>query len=305
MQKIKTQLRNIARENLPSPAYAFLYKSFKNISNLKDVYGGGLEMDRNRLEKDISFTSAGFYDFVLDDTRFKIFLDPKNGGVDYEIYANKNFEPGILNIFKKELKSTDIFLDVGANIGQHSLYASRFCERVISFEPIKRLYDQFNKSVVENNILNIQAFNYALGNKKEELPIYSSDVNMGASSIMVSENRKVEQVIKVLRLDDEYEKMNISKIDFVKIDVEGYELNVLLGMRDIIQEHKPKILVEYTPFFYNKIDKSIGKNLYDFLVDNKYEIWDVGNLGEKYVKVESFDDIKDMDQTNLFCKIIN
>ncbi len=302
MQKLKTKLRNIAREKLPSTTYAFLYKSFKNISNLKSKYGGGVEIDKDRLEKDISFVSAGFYDFALEDTKFKIFLDPENGGVDYEIYANQNFEPGILNLFRAELKASDVFLDVGANIGQHSMYASYFAKRVISFEPIKRLYDQFNKSVVENNILNIETFNYALGNKKEELPIYSNDINMGASSIMVSENRKVEQIIKILRLDDGRESMGIRKVDFVKIDVEGYELNVLLGMRDIIREHKPKILVEYTPFFYNKIDKSIGKNLYDFLVDNKYEIWDVGNLGEKYIKVENFEQIKYLDQTNLFCK---
>ncbi len=304
MQNLKTKIKNIARERLPSNAYSFFYKSFKHISNLKSKYinKNSVVLDQKRLDLDTSFTQADFYDFGLDEINFKIFLNPSNGGVDYEIHANQNFEPGILNLFKTELKRQDVFLDVGANIGQHSMYASYFAKRVISFEPIKRLYDQFNNSVFMNNIFNIQIFNYALGDKKEELAIYSNDINMGASSILVSENRSVEQVIKVLRLDDEYENMNMEKVDFVKIDVEGYELNVLMGMQEIIKKYKPKILVEFTPFFYNKVDVSISRRLYDFLVENKYDIWDVGNLGEKYIKVENFEQIKYLDQTNLFCK---
>lgn len=294
MSQIKNNIKKFIRNKLPKDLYVKIYVTYQKFFGDKDRISDSVKFS--------TFTKAGLYDFVLGDTKFKIYLDPDNGGVDYEIYAHKHFESGILNLFKAELKSGDVFLDIGANIGQHAMYASCFSKKVYAFEPIKRLYDQFNNSVFVNNILNIQIFNYALGDKKEDLNIYSNEINMGASSILVSENRKVEQVIKVLRLDDEYENMNIEKVDFVKIDVEGYELNVLLGMRNIIQKYKPKILVEFTPFFYNKIDASISKKLYDFLIENKYEIWDVDNDGGKNVKVLDFNQIKDLDQTNLFCK---
>ena len=294
IQKIKQCIKYYTRNYMPSNLYTKLYITYQKI------FGDKNHAENNK--KFAKFTKKGIYDFKLDGTEFKIFLDPNCGCVDYEIFASKCFEPGILNLFKKELKLTDTFLDIGANIGQHSMYAAHFCNKVISFEPIKRLYEQFNDSIFVNDILNIQTFNYALGNKKEELEIYSNEVNMGASSILVSENRKVEQIIKVLRLDDSYNEMCIDKIDFVKIDVEGYELNVLIGMEKLVQKYKPKILVEFTPYFYNKVDVSISKNLYDFLIENKYEIWDVGNMGEQYIKIESFNQIKDLDQTNLFCR---
>jgi FkbM family methyltransferase len=293
---MKNKLKKIARNYLPESLYFFIYRVQYKILNKKDL--------NKKEEKFARFTKKGLYDFALEDINFKIFLNPDNGGVDYEIFAEKNFEPGILKLIRKSLeeKKDCVFIDVGANIGQHSMYASHFAKKVYSFEPIKKIYNQFFESVFENDFLNISIWNYALGNKKEILPIYSNEINVGASSLLVSDGgRKLLQNIKVEKLDDIYEKMGIEKTDFMKIDVEGFEWNVLQGAENFIKKFKPKILLEFTPSFYNKIDKSISRNIYDFLVNLKYEIYDVDNHGEKYVKINSFEEIKNLDQTNIFC----
>lgn len=294
MKKTHSKINRILKDILPGILYSNAYLLYQKVFNRNNA------VDISRLKKNASFTKSGFFDFTLEDTTFKIFLNPNNGVVDYEIFANGVFEDGVLKLIKSELRKSDIFLDVGANIGQHSIYASFFCKHVYAFEPIQRIFDQCNKSIFENNIFNISTYNYALGEKSESIPIWSSESNMGASSLMFSNNRKIEQYVKVEKLDSIYEKIGIEKIDFIKIDVEGYEWNVLQGLRGVIKNNKPKILLEFA-WAHQKNSRDIPQNIYDFLIENNYHIYNIGSDGYTKVKVNSIDEIIDLEHTNLFC----
>jgi hypothetical protein len=100
-------------------------------------------------------------------------------------------------------------------------------------------------------------------------------------------------------------------IDFVKIDVEGFEYNVLLGMKKTFVHNKPKnVLIEFSPFFYNEVDKNISKNILDLMSGYGYNIFDV-NEGEIYKKInkEEFDSFvnsfgETKPQTNIICTLI-
>jgi hypothetical protein len=85
----------------------------------------------------------------------KIITNLKNGGVDKVLFLDGIYEKEILDLFRKKIKKNSICLDIGANIGFHSLFLSKISKKVISFEPIKSLYDQFNESIKINNIKNI------------------------------------------------------------------------------------------------------------------------------------------------------
>lgn len=294
MKNSYSKINRVLKSSLPNSVYSSFYLTYQKFFNKNNI-------DITRLRKNASFTKFGLYDFTLEDTFFKIFLSPDNGVVDYDIFANGSFEGDILKLFKSELKKDDIFLDIGANIGQHSMYASFFCKHVYSFEPIKRIYDQFTDSVFENDILNISVYNYALGKEKESIPIWSSASNMGASSILYSKNKKLEQYVKVIKLDDVYSVIGIEKVDFMKIDVEGYEWNVLLGAEELIKKYKPKILVEFIKY-ENSQDGETLQNIYNFIKKYDYEIYDVGSEGGKFNKINSLEEALALDSTNLFCK---
>lgn len=292
-KSLKTRIKDITRKYAPL-IYPFVYKASLRFSNSK--------IEKSRIEKYSRFVRPGFYPFELGKIKFDMKLDPANGGVDMDIFADKYYESKILELVGSLLKKEDTFIDIGANIGQHSMYASYFCKHVYSFEPVKKLFNQFNESISKNLILNISTYNYALGNEKKRMPIYSNGVSMAASSINTVKNKKYIQDIQILRFDDVYEKMNIGKAELIKIDVEGYELEVLLGAKEYIKKYKPKILLEFSPYFYRRIDATISDKIISFLVDSKYKVYDLGEYNDKRIPIFKLKDISNTDQVNLLCE---
>jgi len=292
---IRQKIKKFLRKWSPN-VYSVIYKLYLRIINSP--------IKKERAAKYAQFTKRGFYNFELEDIKFEIMLDPDNGGVDLEIFTDKNFESKMLKFIRQHLGKDKIFLDIGANIGQHSLYASYLCKRVYSFEPIKRLYDQFNKSIVKNNILNITTYNYALGSSKKDLPIYSNESNMAGSSVLVRDNKNFLQNVKILRLDDVYKEIGIDGVDMMKIDVEGYELEVLLGAENFIKKYSPKILMEFSPYFYKKVDISIPNRIIALLIGVGYELWDIGEDGAQKKRINKLSDLDGASQINLFCRRI-
>jgi len=287
------KIKKFLRDKFPL-IYPFVYRNYLYITDSK--------IEKNRIKTYSQFVKSGFYEFKLNEICFDIMLDPENGGVDMEIFADKKYEANVLSFLNKNLKKEDTFIDIGANIGQHSLHCSFICNHVYSFEPVKKLYDQFNESIFKNNILNISSYNYGIGDIKCEVPIFSNISSMAASSIVASNNKNFIQNVKILRLDDVYGEIGIDRADVLKIDVEGYELNVLLGARNFIEKFKPKILLEFSPYFYNKFDKTISKRIIDLLIESGYIIYDLGENNDEKTKVNNFEELKNKSQTNLFCE---
>lgn len=139
--------------------------------------------------------------------------------------------------------SFDLFFDIGANSGQSvSKIKESFPDSSIwSFEPVKNTYD----ALVENTQnQNIKCFQIGFGAQNSEVEIYF-DKNTRTSttaSILESSNRNdisVEiETIKIVTLDSFCAKNEIEKIDYVKIDTEGYDLEVLKGADRLLKEGK-------------------------------------------------------------------
>lgn len=187
-----------------------------------------MEINYNQLELLKTKTN----DFVLNTL--------SNDWCGLSIFNNHSWEPHISNFLKRNIKSDSILCDVGSNYGWHSIQSSFFCESVYSFEPQKYIHDIQKKSIEENNIENIKLFNFALGDEngtKEMSPIdyNSTSTNMGDLSLGVGGEK-----IEVRTLDS----MNISRIDFMKIDVQGYEKFVLKGGENTLKGSKPIIIIE-------------------------------------------------------------
>ena len=152
----------------------------------------------------------------------------------------------LLHLFK-ELKiytQSGTMIDIGANVGNHSVFLSKFFRQIIAFEPHPRnfLLLQAN-SMLTGNIL---PFNTALGSSTGSANLSYSDENMGAGSIANDEGSK-SVTVPINTLDNEIQLHDVQRIVFMKLDVEGLECEVLKGAVSVIEKHKPAIAIEVLP----------------------------------------------------------
>ncbi len=156
------------------------------------------------------------------------------------IYNSKLWEPHITKLLNRNFKSDSVFVDIGSNYGWHAIKSSPYCNTVYSFEPQKFIHDVQMNSINENNITNVNLFNYGIGDTnetKQMSPIdYNSEsIHMGDLSVGSG-----GETIEVKTLDS----FEIPKVDFIKIDVQGYEKYVLSGAVNTIINSKPMIIIE-------------------------------------------------------------
>lgn len=134
-------------------------------------------------------------------------------------------------------------LDIGANIGNHSLFFSRYYERVYCFEPNPRTFQllKMNGSLVNN----IECINVGLSDFEGKGILSNNPSNMGAASLAINSgtNQSNQHEIE-LRTLDSFSDIYSHGIGLIKIDVEGHELAVLKGAEKFINKNRPTILFE-------------------------------------------------------------
>lgn len=200
----------------------------------------------------------------------KMFLH--KSGHSFELAFLGCYEELETKFIKKINLKNKIVVDVGACIGYYSLLFSEAVGqngKVISFEPELKNYNILKRNIILNNINNIEAYNIAVGNKNGSaiLRISNSPGQHAVFDFVEEDVSKTE--VEITRLDDFLKgKVNFLDISFVKVDVEGYEFEVLKGMKNIIKfssdliiqlEFAPQHLDEQT-FNYQEFINFINEN---------------------------------------------
>lgn len=181
---------------------------------------------------------------------FKIKCDT-NTWIGAKIVYTGDYESFLKKVFKDHIKVGDKILDVGANIGFHSLYFSELVGvkgSVISFEPVPVNFKKLTYNIELNGFKNITPKNIALGNKNEQLSISADEESNNPGSYNLF-NQDGNVLINCFIGDEIIEDQ---KIDFIKIDVEGYENFVIDGLIKTINRDRPKIVFEYDSNYYQK-----------------------------------------------------
>jgi len=173
-----------------------------------------------------------------------------------------------------KLNESDVIIDVGANVGYYTLQLSQYLGntgKIISIEPDPETCDTLKKNCQLNNLKNIIIHNCAISSKTGVITLYKSETHSGESSIYSTsiENKKSSISIPSYSLDDLL-NTKYSKIDFIKIDVEGAELDVLKGGTKTLKITK-KILIELHEDLLKK-NKQNSEMILNLLKNNDFKI---------------------------------
>jgi len=153
---------------------------------------------------------------------------------------DRQWEKRIVSVMETWVKPDWICLDIGANIGLHTMLLAEMGQYVISFEAQPLVFTCLKKTLKGKGHNNVETHNVALSNKKGTTKIWTN--NAGDASLDGIRNHKFKwnYPIDTKPLDD----FNIPKVDFIKIDVEGSEWMVLEGAIDLIDVNRPLIILE-------------------------------------------------------------
>ena len=179
-----------------------------------------------------------------------------NNNIDANVFFYGAFEKSLLfflrdtlNALKTETPET-IFMDIGANVGHHSIFLSKFAWQVLAFEPYPKVNSQFKQQIAHNNISNIKIFENGLSDRRETLNYYApTGNNEGIGSFDESSIGKGNTSYGKLELqegDQVIESDSWKNIKLIKIDVEGFEKKVIKGLSRTIEEERPVIVCEIT-----------------------------------------------------------
>lgn len=174
-------------------------------------------------------------------------------------------------------------LDIGANIGNHSVFLSKFFKKIHSFEPNPKTYDVLSlNSKYSNTKKNIVTYNFGLSDKNESLLCSFDSTNIGGTKIKTPNydtSSHDKQIYIDVKITDEINALQEESISLIKIDVEGHELSALKGAEKIINSNRPVIIFEQGAEQINNSSSETIEYLsqlnYDFYIIKKR--FDFGN----------------------------
>lgn len=182
-----------------------------------------------------------------------------NNSIEFNIYYHAAFEKPLLFFLRDTMQAlrsseqavaTLTFADIGANIGQHSLFMSHYADQVYAFEPYAPVRDRLQFHIELNQIQNIQVHGVGLSELDEKLPFFApTGRNQGIGSFDASTVSKGNQLAGALQLvngDSYFATAGIIAPTLIKIDVEGFEKNVLVGLRQTLRSARPVLVTEIT-----------------------------------------------------------
>lgn len=261
-----------------------LYVKFKNLSN--EVYGK-IYFFLYEFIKTVSINEDKIIikHFIKENTVMELDVTKKT---QRQIFLQKPYEKFIREYIEKVLKNNEIFIDIGANVGYYTLLASHLVGDnggVIAFEPEEENFRSLKNNIHINNLMNIESTRSAVSNMTGEKDLYINPLNEGGHSLIEMGNYRDNKVtiskhniqkkfpnfksfekVKTITLDDYIGKYDaVKKINLIKIDVEGFEHEVIEGMSNLLSKQMiQKIICEVS---------KINSPIFNILRDAKFKAY--------------------------------
>ncbi len=215
----------------------------------------------------------------------KIIYNP-NTDIGSVLYFGEAFENNELEMCRKYLSKGSVVLDIGANIGLHSIYFAQIAREgyIFSIEPSQETFRLLLHNV--DGIDNIVPINIGAADQTGIADFFVA-TDDAYSSLKDTKRKDIKQKKKILclRLDDLFMKINLEHVDFIKIDVEGLEKKVLDGLQETISKYNPVIFCE---IYQGTNSNEDPEKTVQFIVAKGYDAFVFD--GQKLVPFEKHDD---------------
>lgn len=183
-------------------------------------------------------------------------------------FLNGRFEPYKTKAFLQMINKNDVFFDIGGHVGYFSSMASEVMSekgQVVAFEPRPLNARFFRRHIKINALENVTLYQAAVGKEETEA---SFDINQGTATGKLDPEGDI--TVKVVCIDDMVDRKELPAPDFIKIDVEGGETDVLKGCEQTIEKYKPKLLLAtHSDTLFKNCTEWLSKRGYQYRVLNR------------------------------------
>lgn len=235
----------------------------------------------------------------------KLFLDA-NDSLGLSVYGR--WEPFETEIIQSLIKKGDTVIDIGANIGYYTLIFARSVGelgKVFAFEPDPDNFALLQKNVQANGYRNVRLEQKAVCNTVGEVRLYLSQVNSADHRLSDSGNHRQFVQVESTRLDDYFNDYT-GKIDFVKIDAQGAEGEIIRGMCALFEKNPQMTLVaEFWPVGLKRLGTE-PEDLIKLLTAQAFELYEINEEAKKIQRTD-LQSLKlippeEPNHTNLLCR---
>lgn len=209
--------------------------------------------------------------------RFKVF---DNCEISNVIKNNVVWEPHLHAIFEKYITKDSVVIEAGCHIGTHTIKLAKLCKTLYTFEPMPISYELLRTNIDLNDLHNVIMSANGLSNTISQTHFeWSSRGNIGGSGLANNpmgkpnfvDEMKDKIIVNLINIDS----LHMDKLDFMKIDVEGYEGYVIEGAMDTICKYKPVIAMEVWKNHFGEFDLEYTKNKFHRLIEIGYKIFHI------------------------------
>lgn len=208
----------------------------------------------------------------------------------YRLYENRNHDHrsnGELRVLTKlnAIRPQTIF-DIGANVGEYAILTKGACPaaKLYCFEPVSATFDQLKKNLANVQANDVELINMGMSDKSEKLKIniYEASAHSSIYDIKgLDSAAQNQESIEVTTGDAFMEQSEISAVDFIKLDIEGEEMNALKGFSKALEQKKIRA-IQFEYGYINITTKDLLSDFYDFFHAHGYQ------LGKIYPKSVEF-----------------
>lgn len=218
---------------------------------------------------------------------FKIYVNPLDSIVSQQIKESGVWADTEAYLLQQQLKKGDVVADLGANIGYMTLLASKLVGKkgkVYAFEPDKENFALLKKSVSLNHATNVVLNNVAVGDVVGKIKLFINEENKGDHRVFDSGDGRKSVEVATTSLDAYFAPMR-HKVDFIKMDIQGFEEKAYVGMRKILEKNRNiKIVFEFWPYGL-KLAGSNPKKILSLLHGYGFKLFDVDEYTVKFAPI--------------------
>jgi len=216
------------------------------------------------------------------DQDLKLKIDPSRS-MGATIYWTGFHEFHEFLFLHKFLKKDMVFVDVGANLGEYSLFVAKRLTQgmVLAFEPLPKMHALLEENIKLNHFKNVKLLRYGLSDQEGILPILEIDDEHEGLSTFYPGDRKImnRTEVPLKSFDKEFGNFGVATLDFIKMDIEGAELTALKGFKSSIERFKPVIMIEINALTYERAGYSV-EEMFQFFKEMNYHPFEINKQGD-------------------------